>query len=456
MKQSLSRRVFAAGLCSPLFRAFGQQNCAPPAGGAPLAFSIPAGQTNIQRKPISALSANEVTRLSLAYQKLRDLTASNPNDPRGWMQQANVHCFQCGGNPAGNDIHQSWLFFPWHRAYLYYHERILGKLIADPTFRLPYWDWDLTSSRNLPGIYRPQSVNNTSNSLFDANRDVNGGQSMPAFIFPANNNPMNSPTFASFGGNSTAGGSLENGPHGLIHVWTGDQSVSQGKPDMGVLAMAARDPIFFAHHCNIDRLWAEWLRRDPVNHKNPTSAAWLGASFRFFDEESKLRRIRIKDVLNSASNLGFNYPPGAALSAPSPTKKIPLRLDPVTKAIKLPPEFKSMLNANSDINVNRSLILEDAVLPTKTGLYFVFAGEPTPAGADPNGAPNYLGYVALIKGEHHSHEGRSAVVLKPTARFIELAGAAQGANLTLTPATASGSQGGAGTRLSFSNVYVVE
>ncbi|MDQ6699293.1 MAG: hypothetical protein M3Z36_03805, partial [Acidobacteriota bacterium] len=208
--------------------------------------------------------------------------------------------------------------------------------------------------------------------------------------------------------------------------------------------------------CNIDRLWAEWLRRDPANHKNPISAAWLGVSFTFFDEESKLRRIRIKDVLNSATNLGFNYPPGAALSAPSPTKKIPLRLDPVTKAIKLPPDLRSKLNANSDLNTNRSLIVEDAVLPTKTGLYFVFAGDPAPAGADPNGAPNYLGYVALIIGEHHAHERRSAVVLKPTARFIELAGAAQGTHLTLTPATAGGSQSAAGTRLSFSNVYVVE
>src|SRR5207302_7904777 len=201
MMQRISRRTFAAGLCSPLIPAFGQ-SCAPPSGGTPTPFSVPAGQTNIQRKPISALNQNEVARLRLAYQKLRELTQSAPNDPRGLMQQANVHCFQCGGNPQGNDIHQSWLFFPWHRAYLYYHERILGKLINDPTFRLPYWDWDVVASRNAPPIYRPQTVNNAPNSLFDTKRDVNGGQQMPSFIFPANNNPMNAPNFQSFGGSA--------------------------------------------------------------------------------------------------------------------------------------------------------------------------------------------------------------------------------------------------------------
>ena len=64
-------------------------------------------------------------------------------------------------------------------------------------------------------------------------------------------------------------------------VWTGNQQVSTGKEDMGLLSTAARDPIFYAHHCNIDRLWAEWLRRNPTAHKNPTATAWLNTSFTF-------------------------------------------------------------------------------------------------------------------------------------------------------------------------------
>jgi hypothetical protein len=55
-----------------------------------------------------------VAKYTLAYQKLRELQNSNSSDPRGWLQQANVHCAYCA-NTYGMDIHRTWLFFPWHR-----------------------------------------------------------------------------------------------------------------------------------------------------------------------------------------------------------------------------------------------------------------------------------------------------------------------------------------------------
>ncbi|RWW74766.1 hypothetical protein BHE74_00017278 [Ensete ventricosum] len=75
----------------------------------------------------------------------------------------------------------------------------------------------------------------------------------------------NAPTPRLFFGNpyragddpNPGGGSLENVPHGPIHVWTGDHSQSD-QEDMGNLYSAARDPVFFAHHSNIDRIWNVW------------------------------------------------------------------------------------------------------------------------------------------------------------------------------------------------------
>jgi tyrosinase len=49
--------------------------------------------------------------------------------------------------------------------------------------------------------------------------------------------------------------------HNAVHGWTGGT--------MGIIPWAAYDPIFWAHHANIDRLWRIWQLRHPQNF--PTS-----------------------------------------------------------------------------------------------------------------------------------------------------------------------------------------
>ena len=64
-------------------------------------------------------------------------------------------------------------------------------------------------------------------------------------------------------------------PHGSMHVAVGGF--------MGAFNTAGLDPLFWLHHCNIDRLWTVWLRRSP-SHRNPTQALWLdGVKFAFRD-----------------------------------------------------------------------------------------------------------------------------------------------------------------------------
>jgi polyphenol oxidase len=52
------------------------------------------------------------------------------------------------------------------RFYLYFHERILGKLIGDDKFALPFWNWDAPGGMSLPAIYA-----NKSSPLYDERRD---------------------------------------------------------------------------------------------------------------------------------------------------------------------------------------------------------------------------------------------------------------------------------------------
>ena len=459
MPDSITRRGFSAILAGAASRLDAQVFCQNIPSGPAQPFVVEPGIQNIQRKPLSAILSNpqELSRLRLAYKRLRDLTTSDQADPRGYMQQANVHCFRCGGqtgpaSPPQSDIHRTWSFLPWHRAYLYYHERILCELLNDPTFRLPYWDWDVLANRNLPPMHRDAQAAGQPNSLFNALRDVNGGQPMPPFIFPQNNNPMNSPNFTAFGGTSSSGGGIELSTHGLIHVWTADRLVSAGRQDMGLLTTAARDPVFYSHHCQIDRLWAEWNRRDTINHRNPTSSSWLNRAFTFFDHKKVRRAIKVSDVLDTASRLGFSYAPGAALAAPGPPKRFNVSYQKATRRLGISSELKNRIVGSGALNATWLLVLDRAVIPHNPGLYFVFAGDPP--GNNPTAAPNYLGYIAEVRGEHAHGEGRMQLMLEATSDFAQRAGAAGGVVLSVAHATASGA--GAATPLVYENVYLVE
>jgi tyrosinase len=48
--------------------------------------------------------------------------------------------------------------------------------------------------------------------------------------------------------------SLE-GVHNGVHVWVGGT--------MSVIPTAPSDPVFWMHHANIDRLWAQWQTAHP-------------------------------------------------------------------------------------------------------------------------------------------------------------------------------------------------
>ena len=56
--------------------------------------------------------------------------------------------------------------------------------------------------------------------------------------------------------------------HGLIHVWTGGeikQNTQRVSGDMSSVAFAAYDPIFWSHHCMIDRLWWMWQKKNGID-----------------------------------------------------------------------------------------------------------------------------------------------------------------------------------------------
>jgi polyphenol oxidase len=104
-------------------------------------------------------------------------------------------------------------------------------------------------------------------------------------------------------------GTVEIYPHNTMHGWTGDMS-RPNHEDMGVYYTAGRDPIFYPHHANIDRLWEAWRRigaaRGNRRQVDFTDPDWLDASFLFYDEEARLVRVTVRDMLD-VGRLRYRY-----------------------------------------------------------------------------------------------------------------------------------------------------
>jgi len=245
--------------------------------------------------------------------RMKELPA---DDPRSWIAQADIHRNSC---PHGN-----WYFVPWHRSYLSAFEDVIRDLTATDDFALPYWDW--TKDRQMPKALTDETVDGAPNPLFNPTRQRDPTESLPDFyvgqaIMDQVLAETDFPLFGSsqpFGQDSTdpvwqrrlgTASTFEGTPHGGVHVWIGG--------DMGVVPTAARDPIFWLHHGNIDRYWAGW---NGLGNANPGDELWRDFVFpgNFVDPNGQPLDFTVSDLETTAA-LGYVYDrlptSGAALIA---------------------------------------------------------------------------------------------------------------------------------------------
>jgi len=277
-----------------------------PAGAKTTPWSAPGYQKLIDR--ISAYDPSyNWTRLTKAYAAMRALPAS---DPRSLAAQQNVHAWFCqtcmSGQPPPYDIHGRWTFFVWHRAFLHFHEHILGLLVNDTTLRLPYWDWENPSRQNLPNQYYQGALNDTTRALQPGQSVQRNVPGVGFYNLITGVPPEIALNFTDFGGDATSGGDVENNPHGFVHM-----SVGGLNGDMGNLELAAGDPIFFAHHANVDRLWYSWENYN--GNVDPAGLNSLGP-FTFHDGNS-WRTITPAQMIPT-TKIGYRY--DTVVSPPAP------------------------------------------------------------------------------------------------------------------------------------------
>ena len=192
--------------------------------------------------------------------------------------------------------HQGPVFGPWHRVLLRQFELELQKI--DAQVEIPYWDWTRSDSRSrTSSLWRNDFLGPDGRTAGPQTGKVMTGR----FAFDAGNWPIrvkdqpgdpdylirrlgraadarSLPTTAGVNA-ALAARPYDTAPwedslrdpndgtewrgfriqleiplHNLVHRWIGGNMVDMTSPN---------DPVFWLHHCNIDRLWAEWQVQHP-------------------------------------------------------------------------------------------------------------------------------------------------------------------------------------------------
>jgi tyrosinase len=206
------------------------------------------------RKDATSLTANERNRFIAAFATLNNRGMGRFADFR------NVHT--SAGDP---EAHSNAGFLPWHRAFLLDLERELQAI--DPSVALPYWRFDRPAptvfARDFMGVadastgrVRFSAANPLQFWVTDGTAGIVRGP-----LFNTQTSPASGPggTVLSEASTFALGNPgqiyrrfrrMEGNPHGTAHV-SFSGSISS-------IPTAAKDPLFFMLHANVDRLWAKW------------------------------------------------------------------------------------------------------------------------------------------------------------------------------------------------------
>ncbi|KAG9154912.1 hypothetical protein Leryth_015538 [Lithospermum erythrorhizon] len=390
--------------------------CPPTPADSPQPFKIPHTDQKRIRPAAHLVDDKYIEKYMRAIQAMKDLPQ---DDPRNFYQQANIHCAYCNYGHRVSDpekgtdyllqVHSNWFFLPFHRWYLYFFEKIAGELIDDPTFALPYWNWDTPCGMTMPFMFSTEKSPldpSKSNPLYNPKRhpdhfppavfDLNyrgAASGLPDLTTVCNNlsfvyrqmvtNAYDTQSFLGtpyyFGDAAPRGTGASELLHNPAHIWMGKPRTTDPPTygeDMGNFYSAGKDCLFYVHHANVDRLWRVWLEQGGQNFQNQ---AWLDSQLFFWDEKKNPVYVTVKDCLDE-EKLGYTYQPtelpwlkakpipklekedvAANSNAPSVANAFPATLDKVVKVlVQRPKKSRSKAQKKKKKEV---LVFEDIEYP---------------------------------------------------------------------------------------------
>ena len=236
-----------------------------------------------------------------------------------------------------NAAHKGPVFLPWHRYFLIVLEQHLQRVLNDPTFRLPYWAWNVDGDKpkaQQPGqpVWGPNCMGSNGAPLVDgpfanpqgaANKflvrvdtDASGnlrrvtrglGRRLASQVgtlptTPEVKHALGLSAYDESDWNLASSTTFRNvvegwsqspaGLHNRVHVWVGGDMLPGSSPN---------DPVFFLNHCNVDRIWSAWQGKHGKTTYSPPQSA--PAALRRHRPDDKLFSVyanppRVKDMFN--------------------------------------------------------------------------------------------------------------------------------------------------------------
>lgn len=177
---------------------------------------------------------------------------TDPDSMRFW---ADIHQFApC---PHGQDH-----FITWHRGYLALFERKLQQLSGLADLALPYWDYYTDPEIPAEFVQGTPATNPLNHERF--NTDVRNALSLDPFA----------PAVTRFrrGETNAFEPKLESRPHNRVHSLIGADMTTMQSP---------RDPIFWLHHANIDRLTCAWAGGGGGRAMPPAGSSYWNGDFAY-------------------------------------------------------------------------------------------------------------------------------------------------------------------------------
>jgi tyrosinase len=258
------------------------------------------------RQSVTQLSAPDLERFRTAMEAFKQR-----GDNKGYEYFANWHWVAFSLCEHHND-----LFLPWHRGYLYHFELALQDI--DPEVTIPWWNW--MDEPGLPAAFtdaataggrknpllkapiRPSGVQVDPNWPTETSRDPGAPQNPAPVPPPLRMVVAGSQTAYDWMMSSTSYEQFEQRCwrlHDNIHLWVGGSMSDQ--------SWAGYDPLFWAHHSMVDRLWRLWQSTHPSAVPNP---AVLSTSLTFASAPS----LKVSDVLD-VKQLGYDYAAQVAVAS---------------------------------------------------------------------------------------------------------------------------------------------